>query len=164
MLALVLRVGIAYVYLLVLLRLTGKRTIKEGTPFDFVVALMLGDLPDDLIWGEVPVASGLVAAGTIVLLHTAVTYASYRSVRVDRLLGSGPTAVIRGGGVVQDGLRREHLNEADLDAYLRSHGIGRREAVRDAFVESSGDLGLVRQPRSRPADRRDLPRLEHQLR
>jgi uncharacterized membrane protein YcaP (DUF421 family) len=65
--------------MLLVVRLAGKRTIREGTPFDFLVALMLGDFPDDVIWGEVPVAQGVVAIGSVMRLHVMVSYASYRS-------------------------------------------------------------------------------------
>jgi uncharacterized membrane protein YcaP (DUF421 family) len=58
--ALALRASITYVVLLLLLRLVGKRTVKDATPFDFVVAIVVGDFPDDVIWGEVPMVQGLI--------------------------------------------------------------------------------------------------------
>lgn len=96
-LGIVVRATATYVFLLILLRISGKRTVGEGTPFDFVVALVLGDFPDDIIWGEVPVAQGVVAIGTVMLLHLCVVYATYRSVRFDRLVASGPTPCGRAG-------------------------------------------------------------------
>jgi uncharacterized membrane protein YcaP (DUF421 family) len=58
---------VAYLFLLVLLRLAGKRSIRSGSPFDFVLALTIGDLIDDAVWAEVPVAQFVVAATTLVL-------------------------------------------------------------------------------------------------
>jgi hypothetical protein len=83
--------------MLLVVRLAGKRTIREGTPFDFLVALMLGDFPDDVIWGEVPVAQGVVAIGSVMRLHVMVSYASYRSPWFDRLLGASPAPLLRRG-------------------------------------------------------------------
>ena len=62
-----LRAVLAYVFLLALLRVSGKRTVHESTPFDFVLALVLGDLVDDALWAEVPFAQFVVAASSIVL-------------------------------------------------------------------------------------------------
>jgi uncharacterized membrane protein YcaP (DUF421 family) len=60
------RALIAYVYLLFLLRLSGKRAVRHGTTFDFVLALVLGDLVDDAIWREVPLSQFIVATCTLV--------------------------------------------------------------------------------------------------
>jgi uncharacterized membrane protein YcaP (DUF421 family) len=62
-----------YVFLLALIRLAGKRVIKEGASFDFVLALILGDLIDDAVWSEVPFAQFVVAASTLVLLKLLFT-------------------------------------------------------------------------------------------
>jgi uncharacterized membrane protein YcaP (DUF421 family) len=63
----------AYLFLLALLRLAGKRSVRQGTTFDFVLALVLGDLIDDAIWSEVPMSQFVVAAGTLLLLKLLAT-------------------------------------------------------------------------------------------
>jgi uncharacterized membrane protein YcaP (DUF421 family) len=63
----------AYVFLLALLRLAGKRTVREGTAFDFVLSLIMGDLIDDPIWSEVPVAQFVVATTTLILTKLGMT-------------------------------------------------------------------------------------------
>ena len=64
---------VAYVFLLTVLRLAGKQTVHQGTTFDFVLALILGDLIDDVLWAEVPVAQFIVATTTLVLLKLMAT-------------------------------------------------------------------------------------------
>jgi uncharacterized membrane protein YcaP (DUF421 family) len=152
----VVRATATYLFLLVLLRLGGKRTVHEGTPFDFVVALVLGDFPDDLIWGEVPVAQGLVAMATVMTMHLIVVYASYRSVRFDQLVGSGPTRVLRSGLSLPDGMRRARMNEGDLDVQLRHFGLTDRRDVREVAIEQTGETSLFATEEARPARRRDL--------
>jgi hypothetical protein len=66
------RAAVAYLVLLALVRASGKRTVAQGTPFDFVLALILGDMVDDLLWGDVPAAGFVVAVGTLTLAHTLV--------------------------------------------------------------------------------------------
>ena len=155
-LGMIVRATATYVFLLVLLRISGKRTIHEGTPFDFVVAVVLGDFPDDVIWGEVALAQGLVAMGTVMTIHLCVVYVCFRSTRFDRLVGSGPTRVMSGGRVLRGGLRTERMNTGDLDVQLRYHGVDDRHDVKEAFVEPTGEVSVLRTERARPACRRDL--------
>ncbi|HYE89586.1 MAG TPA: YetF domain-containing protein [Terriglobales bacterium] len=155
-LGLVVRATATYVFLLLLLRVSGKRTVGEGTPFDLVVALVLGDFPDDLIWGEVPVAQGLVAMGTVMLAHLCVVYASFRSIRFDQLVGSGPVPVMRDGRALHDGLRRGRMNTGDLDVQLRRHGREDPREVAEALLEPDGEVSLRPTEAAQPARRRDL--------
>jgi uncharacterized membrane protein YcaP (DUF421 family) len=72
------RAGAAYLVLLALLRLAGKRTLRHGSPFDFVLALIVGDLVDDAIWGEVPIAQFIVATVVLLLTQLSMARASQR--------------------------------------------------------------------------------------
>ena len=69
----------AYIYLAVTTRASGKRVISQATPFDFVIALILGDLVDDALWAEVPMSVFLVASGSLFLVHFACDVARYRA-------------------------------------------------------------------------------------
>ena len=155
-LAFAIRATISYVFLLILLRVSGKRTVGEGTPFDVVVALVLGDFPDDMIWGEVPVVQGFVAMGTVMLVHLAVVYASFRSIRFDRLVGSGPTVILRHGRREPAGLRAARMNDGDVDVVLRHHGGVPRSDVAEAALEQTGEVSVRRARGARPATRRDV--------
>lgn len=78
-LRLLIRVVFAYVVLLVLMRLSGKRAVKQANPFDFTMALIVGDLVDDLLWAEVNAAVFVIAAGTLMLIHVAFDLVRYRA-------------------------------------------------------------------------------------
>jgi uncharacterized membrane protein YcaP (DUF421 family) len=164
MLGLLVRATFTYVFLLLLVRLSGKRTVLEGTPFDLVVALVIGDMPDDVIWGEVPLAQGIVAMGALVLLHTTVVYAAYRHPLIGRLVGSRASRIIHDGRRQLAAMARERINEADLRSHLRSHAARGLGEVREVHVEPSGALSVVRVERAKPAERRDLSRLRAALR
>jgi uncharacterized membrane protein YcaP (DUF421 family) len=161
--AIALRAVFTYVYLLVLVRLSGKRTIGEGTPFDFLMAIIVGDFPDDIIWGDVPVAQGVVAVGTLTLMHLLVAVLSYHSIPFDRLVGSGPVALLRQGDSQAGPMARERLNEMALDAMLRRHGIEERAGVQEGLLEPSGSLTVQRQEERRPAEKRDRDQLKETL-
>jgi uncharacterized membrane protein YcaP (DUF421 family) len=124
-------------------------------PFDFLVALMLGDFPDDIIWGEVPVAQGVVAIGSVMALHVMVSYASYRSPWFDRLVGATPAPLLRRGLSDRRGLRRARMNESDLDAELRRAGQPNRTDVVEASLEATGEISIRLTEGARIARRRD---------
>lgn len=66
------RAAFAYLVLLALVRVSGKRTVKQGSPFDFTIALILGDMFDDAVWAEVALSEFVVACGTLVAMHVVV--------------------------------------------------------------------------------------------
>jgi uncharacterized membrane protein YcaP (DUF421 family) len=78
-LRLAVRVLFAYVLLLLFVRLTGHRTVKHGSPFDFTVALILGDMIDDAIWAEVSAAQFVVACGVLFTVHTMFDVLRFRA-------------------------------------------------------------------------------------
>jgi len=73
-----LRAIFAYVVLLVLIRLSGKRSVKQANVFEFTVAIVLGDLVDDMVWAEVAASQFLAAAGVLMLVHVAFDRARFR--------------------------------------------------------------------------------------
>lgn len=163
-LGILVRATFTYVFLLALVRLAGKRTIGEGSPFDLVVALVIGDMPDDMIWGDVPLAQGIVAMGALVLLHTIVAYGSFRFPAFDRLVGSGATPIVRDGRPERAAMARERVNDADLASWLRSQGLADLDAVHEARVEPDGRVSVIRTREARPADRGDEPGLRRAVR
>jgi uncharacterized membrane protein YcaP (DUF421 family) len=72
------RAVFGFIFLLALVRTSGKRTIKQGSPFDFAMALILGDMVDDLLWAEVAVSQFVVACGVLVLTHTVFDIIRFR--------------------------------------------------------------------------------------
>ena len=73
------RAVFAYVVLLALVRVSGKRTVKQGSPFDFTIALILGDMVDDAVWAEVPLSTFVVATATLVATHVLADVARFRA-------------------------------------------------------------------------------------
>ena len=78
-LRIVTRAAFAYVVLLVLMRWTGKRTVAHSSPFDFAVALIIGDLVDDAIWADVAITQFLVAATSLTAIHVVFDVWRYRA-------------------------------------------------------------------------------------
>lgn len=154
-----LRAAFVYCFFLVLIRLSGKRTVQEGTPFDFVVALILSDLPDDAIWGEIPLARFITAAAILVAVHLTVTLLASRYARIDQFVNGRPSELIKASALRHKGMAREHINEGDLDALLRECQVDERAEVRQATLELSGALGVQLYEEAKPAQKKDKTQL-----
>src|SRR5688500_19666686 len=113
------RAVFVYLLLLVLIRLSGKRTISEGTPFSFVLALVLGDMIDDALWAEVATAQFVAAAGTLAVVHLLVSWGSSRSQWLDKLVSGEPALVLAGGRPRREGLRGEQMSDKALAFEIR---------------------------------------------
>ena len=73
------RVVFAYVVLLIMVRVSGKRLIRHASPCDFTLTLILGDMVDDLLWAEVDASVFVVAAGMLVMIHICVELMQLRA-------------------------------------------------------------------------------------
>src|SRR5687768_3174403 len=129
-----LRVLIIYVYALLLLRLSGKRSIAHLTALDFIVALAIGDMFDDVIWSEIPLAQGLVGVTTIVLLHTLVAFASWKSRRIHVLVASSPTRLLLNGKLLTGSLTQERMSAAEVEMGLRLLGEDKLDEIHAACL------------------------------
>ena len=152
-----LRALFAYVVLLALLRASGKRTVAEGSPFDFVLALVIGDMVDDLLWAEVAAAHFAAAVGVLTATHVSVSWASSRYAWAERLVEGVPSPVVIDGGPDRDSLRSERMNEKTLAFELRHHGLEKDgwPEVKSAHVETSGAVSVLRTQADRPLPRRE---------
>jgi uncharacterized membrane protein YcaP (DUF421 family) len=138
--------------------------VSRMTPFDFVLALIIGDLLDDILWMEVSYVKGVVAAGTLVAVHILDQALSYTSATADRLLNGRPTLLVNKGQPLPDGLARERVSQQDLDTLIRCSARidppDTEEEIEQAQLELNGHLSLRRRPEAGPAQKRDRDRLE----
>jgi uncharacterized membrane protein YcaP (DUF421 family) len=157
--AIALRALFAFLFLLLILRVSGKRTIGQSTPIDFLAALILGDLIDDPLWGEVSAAQFVVAVGVLMMAHLLTAIGSTVSPLVGRVVHGVPVELVRDGNLRRDGMRRERVNEQELTALLREKAIEDEREVRTATLESSGKLGVLQRNWAREAQKQDLERV-----
>jgi uncharacterized membrane protein YcaP (DUF421 family) len=158
----VLRALLAYIFLLILLRVSGKRTVAQGTSFDFVLALILGDMIDDALWAEVPFSQFIVATSVLVVLNIAAAMAGYASKTVAWLLEGESRIIMRDGKLLRTALRRERINEKEAAEMLRERELERERwaEVKSARVETSGRPSVIRHEWAKTVEKRDLDKLK----
>jgi uncharacterized membrane protein YcaP (DUF421 family) len=151
-----LRAAGVYVLMLAVIRVLGKRTVGNFTAFDLLVALMLGEVVDEVIFGDVSVAQGMVAIGVVAAAHYSNAWLTWWDHGLDRILEGTPTAIVKDGALQRDGLRRERMNERDALAELRLQGVEDLSEVRIAQVEVDGQVSVIRHDWASPAQKADL--------
>jgi uncharacterized membrane protein YcaP (DUF421 family) len=164
---LIVRTLFAWLVLHQLFRYAGKRTATSiggaanRSGIDLMLALIVGDLIDDLLWAEVPASQFVAAAGTLVLLHVALAILRQRSTRAWRAVEGVPVPIVAHGEPIPSGMRAERVNRKAVEALLRVQGIGpeRWKEVRAGYLENQGPLSVLLESWARPANRSDLPRV-----
>ena len=139
-----------YLFLLVLLRLFGRRQLGQLTVIDLVVVLLLGSAVETaMIHGDVSLPAGLASAATLLLMNRLLTVVFLRSERLCNLVGGGPVLLVHEGSPVEEHLRRVGMTHTDLEEALRARGYPGPAAVREAILETDGSVSVI--PRTTPA-------------
>jgi uncharacterized membrane protein YcaP (DUF421 family) len=152
-----------YLFLLILLRVSGKRTIAQGSVHDFLTALILGDLIDDMLWGEASAAKFVVAAGTLLLSHLLVSIVAFHSPGFYLLVNGPRVEIVRDGALVREGMGKERLDELEVMTLVRNQGVDDMREIAVGSVEEDGTLSLIKRPWAREAQRQDRDRVKEVL-
>lgn len=135
--------GAAYLALVVILRLSGKRTLSKLNAFDLVVTVALGStLATILLNRNVSLAEGVVAVSLLVFLQYAVTWTSVRWPAFSKAVRSEPALLLHKGEPLADAMRRERVTEAELRAAVRSSGGWELADAEAVVLESDGTLSV----------------------
>ena len=137
------RAAAVYVLMLIVVRALGRRTIGNFSAFDLIVALMLGEIVDEMIYGDVRFIQGTVVIVTIAALAYADSLLSYWDHGLEAILEGKPTIVVRNGEFHRQGMRRERMNEKDVLGALRIQGVRDMREVEYALVEHDGTVSVV---------------------
>jgi uncharacterized membrane protein YcaP (DUF421 family) len=157
--AIIIRVSIMYIYTLAIMRLSGKRTIDNISPLDFVIAIIIGDMFDDIFWAEIPIWKGIVGITSTLLTHLLVAYVIYQSTAIRHLLEPVPTLIIEAGKLKHSGLRKERIRVDSLFSDLRQNGEDNLAEIDLAFIEPSGKFSMKKSELMKIAQKRDLEKL-----
>ena len=135
---------LAYVALVAMLRISGKRTLAKLNAFDLVVTVAIGStLATILLSKTVTLFEGLTALLLLIGLQYAVAALSVRSRRFARLVRSEPSLLLRDGAPLEDAMRRARVTHTDLETVAREAGHGSLEGLEAVILESDGSFSVV---------------------
>lgn len=142
----ILYVGVAsYFMLILLLRISGKRTLSKLNAFDLVVTVALGStLSSALLQRSVSIAGAGLAFALLIGLQFTITWLSVRSSWFNQFIKSEPTVLFYEGRFLDTALKKERVTREEILSALRSQGISRIEEVSAVFIESNAELVCLR--------------------
>ncbi len=145
--------GLAYGALILVLRVSGKRTLSKWNAFDFVVTIALGStLATVLLSKDVKLAEGLIAFLLLVGLQFLITWISVRSKFADSLFKSSPTLLFRRGEFLEDKLRTTRVTESEVLAAIRASGFASLHDVEAVVLETDGSFSVVERAQVKTSD------------
>ncbi len=140
----VIRAVVVYAFLLVAIRLFGRRELGQLTAFDLIVLLTLSNiLQNAMIGNDDSVTGGVIGALSLLAANFLVAVIVFRSKRVERLVDGEPKVLIHDGAVQQRAVRSERLTDQDLLSAIRREGIERIEDVHLAVSEPNGMISVI---------------------
>ena len=136
---------VAYVWLVVFLRLSGKRTLSKLNAFDFVVTVALGStLASVLTSQQLPLANGLLALALLIVLQYAVAWLTARAAWFRRLIRSEPTLLFRQGEFLEGAMRASRISRDEVIAAARREGVGDLADIEAILIETDGSFSVLR--------------------
>jgi uncharacterized membrane protein YcaP (DUF421 family) len=139
----ILRPIVVYIFLIVGLRLAGKRELAQLNPFDLVVLLTLSNTVQNAIIGDDnTITGGVIGAATLLLVNHIVVRYLYNHEKLERLLEGDPDVLIEGGEVRADRLKRELLTRTELEAAAHKQGFGSLDEVDRAVLDPGGTISF----------------------
>jgi len=154
----ILRPIVVYVFLVLFLRIFGKRELAQLNPFDLVVLLSLSNTTQNAIIGnDNSVTGGLIGAFTLLAVNYLVVRFLFRHRRLDQILEGKPAVLIEHGKVDRRTLAKELLTESELTTVLHRQGFSRQEDVQRCVLEPGGFIAIEgKQPPREDARHKEL--------
>ena len=136
--------SLAYVALVLLLRISGKRTLSKMNAFDLVVTVALGStLATVILSKDVALAEGVTAFVLLIALQFLITWLSVRSSTISRLVKAEPTLLLYQGRFLPDQMRGTRVLETEVRAAIREQGIAAVHEVEAVVLETDGSFAVV---------------------
>lgn len=155
-----LRGAAVYSIMLLTIRLMGKRTVGNFSAFDLLVALMLGEVVDEIIYGDVKFLQGIISIATIAGFKYLTNWLGFSNEALGRILEGTPTKLVEDGKLVHSGMRHELMNEQDVEAGLRLQGVDELSEVKLAMLETDGVVSVIKKHGAEPLQKKDLEKIK----
>jgi len=141
----VLRGGVIYIFLLVLFRLTGKRTLNAVTPFDLVLLLIISEAAQNAMIGQdYSLTNSFLVILTLVGLDVLLSFVKQRSHKAEKVLDGAPLLIVERGRLLEDRMHKSRVDQEDVMAAARLHqGLERLAQIKYAVLEVNGEISII---------------------
>ena len=146
-LELIVRGTIMYWFILVLLRMAGRRDVGSLGVADMVVLVLLADAAQNAMAGEYKsITDGAILVATIIGWVALIDRVTYFVPWIGRLLEADKVCLIRDGQILRRSMRREYITKEELMSELRQKGVDDVSKIRRAYIEPDGTISVLKQP------------------
>ena len=141
----IIRPAVVYLFLIVGLRLAGKRELAQLNPFDLVVLLTISNTVQNAIIGnDNSVAGGLIGAATLLVVNYFVVRFVYSHPALDRAIEGDALVVIENGRLLRDNLRKELITVPELEEAAHKQGFESLDVIQRAVLEPGGSISFFK--------------------
>ena len=141
---LIVRGIVVYLFLLALLRITGKRQVGQLAPFDLVLLLVLANaVQNSMNAGDNSLIGGLITATTLIGLNFLVSLVTHRYKKLEAIIEGRPQILIHNGKLFEEVMAKAQLTHHELNAALRRSGCSSVAEVHSAILENNGAISVV---------------------
>ena len=138
------RTAIVYLFLVIALRVAGRREVGQMSILDLVVILIIANgVQNAMIGQNTTLIGGLISAGTLIILDRMLDAVLSRNRKLARVLEGEPVLLVRGGQVLERALGRASVSRTELDAAVRAHGVASVRDVSLAVLETDGSISVI---------------------
>jgi uncharacterized membrane protein YcaP (DUF421 family) len=146
---LIVRGLVVYIFIVIVLRLTGKRQVGQLAPFDLVLLLVLSNAVQNAMnGGDNSITAGILSATTLIIANGIVGRITFKSKRMERLIEGRPEILIHNGKLFTDIMKKELVTHHELNAALRAAGCACIEEVHYAILENTGQITVHAKPKA----------------
>jgi uncharacterized membrane protein YcaP (DUF421 family) len=141
----VIRAAVAFLVILVLTRIVGRRELSTLEPFDLILLVTIGDLVQQgVTQNDFSVTGMFLAIGTIGLLAVLFSYLPWRFQVLRPVLEGVPIILVEEGKVVEKNVKRQRLTQEEIAAAARVQNIASLDEVRWAVLETNGQISFIK--------------------
>jgi uncharacterized membrane protein YcaP (DUF421 family) len=140
----IIRPILVYIFLVVSLRLAGKRELAQLNPFDLVVLLTLSNtIQNAIIGADNSVTGGVIGAATLLAVNYIVVRFLYSHETLDRFVEGGPEPLIENGELCHDQLKKELITVSELEEAAHKQGFPSLDRIDRAVLEPGGSISFI---------------------
>ena len=150
MLVLILRAFILYIFIIILMRIMGKREIGQLQPFELAIAIMIADLAAvPMSELGIPLTNGIIPILALLVMYMIISALNMKSIKFRKVISGQPSLLIYRGRIDEKVLRKERITINELQERLRGDNIFNLSDVEYAILETNGEVTVIQKPEKR---------------
>src|SRR2546423_10451107 len=140
-----LRAAFLYAFVILVMRVMGRRELSSLSAVDLVLLIVLGDaIQQGLTQDDYSVTGAMIAVATIATIQVLTSYVSFRSKRARKVLEGQPIVIIRDGELLEENIRRDRMTPDEIAEEMRMQQIASFSEVQWAILETNGEISFIK--------------------